>query len=359
MEEEALLVEAHRKFGNKWAKIAECLPGRTDNAIKNHWNSALRRELRRLNRQKPMAPVPPPPSTTVLSEIPGNVRGAPGSPGKPKDALPLKTPHGEETNAPVIADGVQGGPPAGAAEAPAGPARPEVPGSPKLAPTLITSQSSGLPNSSVAQMPSLALPPPLPPAETPPSAPNNVGEAAVAGTPARQGPPPPEYAPQGPATEHETTAPSAPNPQPPPVAPVSLPPGAVPPADVGVGSQPASRVPQPQPQPAPGPAPAPGGLRQPVFMAPAIGHVVKLPPAGRGFGHVSNGARKRRGEAEPTVSSDIAKGTRQVLLKHIHRLNSVGAAASMRDALYPRLPMRWRIPLSSALDISRGSTDGV
>jgi len=59
-EEESMLVEAHRKFGNKWAKIAACLPGRTDNAIKNHWNSALRRELRKLNRHKGVLDSPSP-----------------------------------------------------------------------------------------------------------------------------------------------------------------------------------------------------------------------------------------------------------------------------------------------------------
>mmetsp|Transcript_12139 Transcript_12139/g.21947 ORF Transcript_12139/g.21947 Transcript_12139/m.21947 type:complete len:231 (+) Transcript_12139:111-803(+) len=45
-EEDKLLIELQSQHGNAWSKISEYLPGRSDNNVKNRWNSTIQRKLR-------------------------------------------------------------------------------------------------------------------------------------------------------------------------------------------------------------------------------------------------------------------------------------------------------------------------
>ncbi|XP_076910482.1 transcription factor MYB41-like [Bidens hawaiensis] len=44
-EEEETIIQLHSVLGNKWSSVAARLPGRTDNEIKNYWNTHIRKRL--------------------------------------------------------------------------------------------------------------------------------------------------------------------------------------------------------------------------------------------------------------------------------------------------------------------------
>nr|AAS19475.1 MYB1 [Tradescantia fluminensis] len=44
-EEDEVIIKLHALLGNKWSLIAGRLPGRTDNEIKNYWNTHIKRKL--------------------------------------------------------------------------------------------------------------------------------------------------------------------------------------------------------------------------------------------------------------------------------------------------------------------------
>ncbi|WCJ25203.1 myb domain protein 43 [Euphorbia peplus] len=73
--EEKMVIDLHAQLGNRWSKIASHLPGRTDNEIKNHWNTHIKKKLKKMgidplthkplpNHDQTSPPVPESPSTT-------------------------------------------------------------------------------------------------------------------------------------------------------------------------------------------------------------------------------------------------------------------------------------------------------
>lgn len=70
--EEKMVIDLHAQLGNRWSKIASHLPGRTDNEIKNHWNTHIKKKLRKMGID-PLThkPLPPPATGQPPAASPG------------------------------------------------------------------------------------------------------------------------------------------------------------------------------------------------------------------------------------------------------------------------------------------------
>ncbi|CAK9176132.1 unnamed protein product [Ilex paraguariensis] len=87
-EEDKILIEVHKQMGNKWAKIARSLPGRTENTIKNHWNATLRRQFSSPKSHNPKCDTLLQNYIKTLIQSPGETENpCPDSPSREIDTL--------------------------------------------------------------------------------------------------------------------------------------------------------------------------------------------------------------------------------------------------------------------------------
>ncbi|XP_059643329.1 transcription factor MYB35-like [Cornus florida] len=80
-QEEEMIIRLHATFGSRWSIIAQQLPGRTDNDVKNCWNTKLRKKLSEMG----IDPVTHKPFSQILADY-GNIGGLPNA-GTPIGSL--------------------------------------------------------------------------------------------------------------------------------------------------------------------------------------------------------------------------------------------------------------------------------
>ncbi|KAA0031610.1 transcription factor WER-like [Cucumis melo var. makuwa] len=73
LEEEETIIQMYAQIGGRWSTMAGVMPGRTDNDIKNHWNTVLKRRVmkQQIEKKKMLIklankpPLPPPTATQI------------------------------------------------------------------------------------------------------------------------------------------------------------------------------------------------------------------------------------------------------------------------------------------------------
>ncbi|XP_028778312.1 transcription factor WER-like [Neltuma alba] len=76
-EEDDLIIRLHNLLGNRWSLIAGRVPGRTDNQVKNHWNTHLSKKLGVNRKGKTKVCQPQKPPSTESNEIASNIASNP------------------------------------------------------------------------------------------------------------------------------------------------------------------------------------------------------------------------------------------------------------------------------------------